>query len=322
MADILRKQTNKLYASAVCLALPAVFILAHPAQTAPKPGGEFTKREDLQEGWHNTLKKLSTIKSGKKDSAAEKPIFTLKGSKDVEGLVLKQEYRFVGKSTTYFSPLGIRLDSNTLSILFNAKTLVICIFSDETKKYYACDPATWKKKSKVMFQNKVTVLKETPWKYLKDEKICGMSTKAYSRFSYMSSARNEDIIWVTKDITLPKDAKGLLYSLLKVMGDVPDGVPVRHQLIVKNQEVRSPKRDFLGRRRVRLAADKDDVDYQTHSITKAKIPVSKYALPPGYKKADTEMEVFFNAEESLGGLDGMDGLNGLGASESLPGKAK
>jgi uncharacterized CHY-type Zn-finger protein len=292
---------NKLSVAVVCLSLPWMILLGLRAETAPKSAGEFSKREDLQEGWHDTLKKLSTIKPKGKDSASEKPIFSLKGAKSVDGLILQQEYRFVGKSTTYFSPLGVRLDSNTLSILYNAKTLVICIFSDETKKYYACDPETWKKKSKVMFQNKVTVLKETPWKFLKDEKICGMPTKAYTRFSYMSSARNEDIIWMTKDVSLSKDANNLLFSLLKVMGKVPEGVPLRHRLITRNEVVKSPKRDFLGRRRERQRPDTDDVDYQTYSITKAKIPVSKYALPPGYKKADTEMEVFFNAEDSLGG---------------------
>ncbi|MCC6977682.1 MAG: hypothetical protein IT343_05135 [Candidatus Melainabacteria bacterium] len=310
---------NKLSVAVVCLSLPAVFLLCTQAEAAPKAAGDFTKKEDLQQGWHDTLKKLSTVKTKGQDSASEKPIFTHKGAKSVDGLILQQEYRYVGKSTTYFSPLGIRLDSNTLSILFNSKTLAICIFSDETKKYYACDPDTWKKKSKVMFENRVTILKQTPWKFVKDEKICGMATKAYSRFSYMNTFRNEDTIWVTKEIALSKDANNLLFSLLKVMGNVPEGVPLRHQVITKNQAVRSPKRDFLGRRRERLRPDTDDVDYQTYSVTRAKIPVSKYALPPGYKKADTEMEVFFNTEESLGGLDGLDGMSGLDSPRTSPG---
>ena len=84
------------------------------------------------------------------DSKAQSPAqpFSVKGLKDTEGLVLKQEYRFIGKCTTYFSPLGISVESNSLSILFNAKTQNLCVYSDDTKKYYACDPETWKKKSK------------------------------------------------------------------------------------------------------------------------------------------------------------------------------
>jgi len=289
---------------ALVVSLAIVLLLSRPCDSSPQrlliaqhnPG-----QKDSQAGFQETLRRLGTVKSN--GATSDKPIFSLKGIKSVDGLILQQEYRFIGKCTTYFSPLGIRVESNTLSILFNSKTLVICIFSEETKKFYACDPDTWRKKSKVMFKNNVPVHKETPWKFVKDEKISGMPAKAYTRFSYMSSSRNEDIIWVTKEIQLTKEARNLLYSLLKVIGDVPEGVPLRHQLITKNEAVKASKPDFLGRRRERKKPDYNDVDYQTYSIVKAKIPVSKYSLPTGYKKAASEMEVFFNAEDTFGGLD-------------------
>lgn len=230
-------------------------------------------------------------------------VFSAKALKDTEGLVLKQEYRFIGKCTTYFSPLGISVESNSLSILFNAKTQNLCVYSDETKKYYACDPETWKKKSKVMFQNPNSHPKLTAWKFLRSEKVCGMNTKVYRRFSYMSSMTNEDTIWVTHDVKLTPDARSLLYALLKVTDTVPEGVPLRHSLASKHAAVVEKKADFLGRHRVRKMKDSDHVDYETFSIQKIKIPLSKYIMPSGYKRAESEMEVFFNSDDSMGDLE-------------------
>ncbi len=228
-------------------------------------------------------------------------VFSFNGAKEVDGLELKQEYRFIGKSTTYFSPLGIRLESNTLSVLFNSKTQALCIYSDETKKFYACNPETWKKKSKILFQTPTDHPKLSAWKLVREEKVAGMNTKAYSRFSYMKSMTNEDTIWVTNEIQLTPDARRLLYSLLKVIDTVPAGVPLRHALLSKHKKTKDSKADFLGRRRVRQMPDVNHVDYETFSIKKVKIPVSKYVMPPGYKKAESEMEVFFSSDDAIGG---------------------
>lgn len=239
------------------------------------------------------------------DSKAQSPAqpFSVKGLKDTEGLVLKQEYRFIGKCTTYFSPLGISVESNSLSILFNAKTQNLCVYSDDTKKYYACDPETWKKKSKVMFQNPNLHPRLSAWKFLRNEKICGMDTMVYSRFSYLIAQTNVDTIWVTHDIRLTPDARSLLFALLKVADSVPPGVPLRHSLSSKHAAVVDKKPDFLGRHRVRKGKDSDYVDYETYSIQKIRIPARKYTMPSGYKRAESEMEVFFSAEDSMGDLD-------------------
>lgn len=229
------------------------------------------------------------------------PVFSFNGAKEIDGLVLQQEYRFIGKSTTYFSPLGIRLESSSLSVLFNSKTQVMCIYSDDTKKFYACNPETWKKKSKIMYQTPTDHPKLSDWKYIRDEKVAGMKTKSYSRFSYMKSMTNRDTVWVTNEIQLTPDARSLLYSLLKVIDNVPPGIPLRHSLSTRHKKTREAKADFLGRRRVRQTPDVDQVDYETFSIRKVKIPISKYVMPPGYKRAETEMEVFFNADDALGG---------------------
>lgn len=239
----------------------------------------------------------------KPDLDKANPAFSFDGAKEVDGLFLKQEYRFIGKSTTYFSPLGISLASSTLSVLFNSKNQVICLYSNDTKKFYACDPVTWKKKSKIMFRSPNIHARMSPWKLLRQEKVAGLNTKVYSRFSYLSGQTNEDTIWVTSDIKMTPASRGLLYSLLKVADNVPDGVPLRHALAVKHNKVVDSKADFLGRRRVRQAADSDHVDYETFSIKKVKIPVEKYIMPKGYKRADSEMEIFFNTEEAMGGLD-------------------
>jgi hypothetical protein len=252
----------------------------------------------------------------------QEPVFPGKGLKDIEGLVLKQEFRFIGKCTTYFSPLGISVESNSLSILFNSKTQNLCLYSDDTKKYYACDPETWKKKSKVMFQNPTSHPRLTAWKFLRNEKVCGMNTKVFSRFSYMTSMTNEDTIWVTHDVDLTADARSLLYALLKVTDAVPEGVPLRHALASKYKAVVEKKADFLGRHRVRKGKDSDHVDYETFSIQKGKIPVSKYIMPSGYKRSESEMEVFFNTEDSMGDLE----IPDLGSEKSkkkmLPQKFK
>ncbi|MCC7531634.1 MAG: hypothetical protein IT342_24230 [Candidatus Melainabacteria bacterium] len=230
-------------------------------------------------------------------------VFSSKGLKDIEGLVLKQEYRFIGKCTTYFSPLGISVESNSLSILFNAKTQNLCLYSDDTKKYYACDAQTWKKKSKVMFQNPTSHPRLTAWKFLRNEKVCGMNARVFRRFSYMDTLTNEDTIWVTHDVDLTSDARSLLYALLKVTDTVPEGVPLRHALASRHKAVVEKKADFLGRHRVTKSKDSDHVDYQTFSIQKVKIPVSKYIMPSGYKRAESEMEVFFNTEDSMSDLE-------------------
>lgn len=239
-------------------------------------------------------------------------VFSAKGLKDIEGLVLKQEYRFIGKCTTYFSPLGISVESNSLSILFNSKTQNLCLYSDDTKKYYACDPETWKKKSKVMFRNPTSHPRLTAWKFLRNEKVCGMNAKVFRRFSYMNTMTNEDTIWVTHDIDLTPDARSLLYALLKVTDSVPEGVPLRHALASKHQAVVDKKADFLGRHRVKKMKDSDQVDYETFSIQKVKIPFSKYIMPSEYKRAESEMEVFFNAEDSMDDLE----MPGLGSEKS------
>jgi len=89
------------------------------------------------------------------------------------------------------------------------------------------------------------------------------------------------------------------------MDTVPDGIPLRHALSSKHKQVKEAKADFLGRRRVRQAPDTDRVDYQTFTIKKVKIPVSKYVMPPGYKRAESEMEIFFN-EDAMGGPEMLD----------------
>ena len=239
------------------------------------------------------------------------PTFSFNGIKEIDGLILKQEYRFIGKSTTYFSPLGIRLESSTLSVLFNSKTQVMCIYSDDTKKFYACDPETWKKKSKIFFKNPNEHPKLSDWKFINDEKVAGMNTKSYSRFSYMKAMTNEDTIWVTKDVQLAPEARGLLFSLLKVTDVVPDGIPLRHALVSKHKKTKDAKPDFLGRRRERQLTDSDSVDYETFSAKKIKIPVSKYVMPSGYKRAESEMEVFFNTDDAMGGGE----LPDLGSEE-------
>ena len=283
-----------------------VLTLAQSAQASPeasKPIKLAQKNDHSTAQFRETLRQLSSIK-GKNESG--KPAdkegldFTLKGGKEVEGLILKQEYRFIGKSTTYFSPLGIRLDSSTLSVLFSAKSQKLCIYSDETKKYYQCAPETWKKKSFILFRKDVHITPLGPWKFVKDEKICGLNTKAYCQKTKVDRHVNEDTVWLTKEVEMTKDSRALLFSLLKVTPDVPDGVPLRHRLVSKyKQEVAKP--DFLGRRRVTRKEDTDDVDYQTFSIVKAKIPLSKYKMPSGLTRAESEMEVFFNADESFGG---------------------
>lgn len=231
------------------------------------------------------------------------PTFTFGGVKEVDGLLLKQEFRFIGKSTTYFSPLGISLQSSTLSVLFNSKTLVMCIFSDDTKKFYACDPETWKKKSTIMFKGDAAGVKYSPWKFERNETVAGMKTKVFSRYSYMKTSTNLDTVWVTDDIRLGPDARNLMFSMLKVTAAVPEGVPLRHAISSKHQKMIDKSADFLGRHRVRQMRDQDEVDYQTFSIQKVKIPVSKYVMPKGYKRAESEMEVFFNTEDAMGGVD-------------------
>ena len=230
-------------------------------------------------------------------------VFSAAGLKDTEGLRLKQEYRFIGKCTTYFSPLGISVESNTISILFNAKTLNLCLFSNDTKKYYACDPETWKKKSKVLFRNPNQSSTLSPWKFLRNEKICGMGTKVFSRVSKAKDLTNVDTIWVTNEIKMTPDARALLFSLLKVADSVPPGVPLRHSLSSKHAAVRDAQADYLGRHRVRKAKDTDRVDYETYSIEKIKIPFRKYVMPTGYAKAENEMEVFFSTDDSFGDLN-------------------
>lgn len=243
--------------------------------------------------------------SSKKQTSALNPktSFSFNGKKDIDGMVLKQEYRFIGKTTTYFSPAGIRLESATLNVLYNAKTQMMCVFSDETKKFYECDPETWKKKSKIMFKNTFKIVKRSPWKYVKDEKIAGLSTKAYKQVTDMKSMSNEDTLWITQDVQLGKDERGLMIALLKVNGDVPPGVPVRHELNCIHKEITHSDRDFLGRRRVRKDPDRKEIDYETFSQAKTKIPISKYSMAPGYTRAESEMEVFFNQDDALGGLD-------------------
>ncbi|MBA3992524.1 MAG: hypothetical protein C0469_03285 [Cyanobacteria bacterium DS2.3.42] len=241
----------------------------------------------------------------KGDTKVVVPAFSFNGAKEVDGLVLQQEYRFIGKSTTYFSPLGIRLESTTLSVLFNSKTQVMCIYSDETKKFYACDPETWKKKSKILFKNPTEHGENTDWKFLRNETVAGMKTKVYQRFSYLKAMTNEDTLWLTDEIKLTKEARSLLFALLKVMDTVPDGIPLRHALSSKHKQVKDTKADFLGRRRVRQSPDTDRVDYQTFTIKKVKIPVSKYVMPPSYKRAESEMEIFFN-EDAMGGPEMLD----------------
>ncbi len=133
-------------------ALLVVLVTAHLFQVAPalsKPESSVSKQDKTQSA--GTSKSNGT--KGKGESKSVVPVFSFNGAKEVDGLVLQQEYRFIGKSTTYFSPLGIRLESTTLSVLFNSKTQVMCIYSDETKNTIACDPQTWKKKSKVLFKN-------------------------------------------------------------------------------------------------------------------------------------------------------------------------
>lgn len=253
----------------------------------------------------------ASLRQQQKEPSAAQP-FTAKGLKDAEGLVLKQEYRFIGKCTTYFSPQGIAVESNSLSILFNAKTQNLCVYSDDTKKYYACDPATWKKKSKVLFRDPAVHPRMSPWKFLRNEKICGMDTKVYSRFSYMKAQTNEDTIWVTHDISLTPDARSLLFALLKVADSVPPGIPLRHALAIKHTAVVDRKADFLGRHRVHKAKDSDHVDYETYSVQKIRIPAKKYIMPSGYKRAESEMEVFFSADDALGDLDTPDIGSGSG----------
>ncbi len=259
-----------------------------PAMSTKNPGGASSKTVDAKQ-------------RGGPNKAL--PVFSFKGAKDVEGLLLKQEYRFVGKSTTYFSPMGIRLESSTLSVLLNSKTQVMCMYSDDTKKFYACDPETWKKKSKIMFRNPNEHQKVSDWKYLREETVAGMKTKVYHRFSYLTLMTNEDTIWVTDEIKMTKDARGLLYGLLKVADTVPEGIPLRHSLNSKHKKIKADTADFLGRRRERQVADFDHVDYDTFLIKKIKIPVGKYAMPAGYKRAESEMEVFFNADDAMGAPD-------------------
>jgi hypothetical protein len=236
-----------------------VLVTVHFLYVVPslaKPEISVSKRVKSQ----SAVSSKSSGARGKGDTKIVVPAFSFNGAKEVDGLVLQQEYRFVGKSTTYFSPLGIRLESTTLSVLFNSKTQVMCVYSDETKKFYACDPETWKKKSKVLFKNPTEHGENSDWKFLRNESVAGMKTKVYQRFSYLKASTNEDTLWMTDEIKLTKEARSLLFALLKVM----------------------------------------DIDYQTFSIKKVKIPVSKYVMPPGYKRAESEMEIFFN-EDSLGG---------------------
>ncbi len=280
-------------------ALLVVLVTVHFLYVVPslaKPEISASKRDKSQ----SAVSSKSSGARGKGDTKIVVPAFSFNGAKEVDGLVLQQEYRFVGKSTTYFSPLGIRLESTTLSVLFNSKTQVMCVYSDETKKFYACDPETWKKKSKVLFKNPTEHGENSDWKFLRNESVAGMKTKVYQRFSYLKASTNEDTLWMTDEIKLTKEARSLLFALLKVMDTVPNGIPLRHALSSKHKQVREATADFLGRRRVRQAPDTNHIDYQTFSIKKVKIPVSKYVMPPGYKRAESEMEIFFN-EDSLGG---------------------
>ncbi len=281
------------------MALLAVLSTVQIVQAAPVLSKHETSLSDRTRTKSTTPSKpAAKLKS---DASNVLPVFSFNGAKEIDGLVLKQEYRFIGKSTTYFSPLGIRLESSTLSVLFNSKTQVMCLYSDDTKKFYACNPETWKKKSKVMYQTPTDHPRLSEWKYIRDEKVAGMKTKVYSRFSYMKSMTNQDTVWVTNEIQMTPDARNLLYSLLKVIDAVPSGIPLRHALSSRHKKTKEAKADFLGRRRVRQIPDVDQVDYETFSIRKVKIPVSKYVMPPGYKRAETEMEVFFSEDDALGG---------------------
>lgn len=280
----------------VCAA--SVFALPSERGTTPLPAKE---RALMKKNFQNSLTVTSPVKNSLpvKEKGKENLDFSFNGAKTIDGLVLKQEFRFIGKCTTYFTDMGLRLDSATVSIIYNAKNHRLLVFSDDTKKFYECDGATWKKKSFILFRKGDHYEPLGPWKYVKDDGVAGFKTKVYAQKTKISDGVNEDVLWLTKEVSLPADARSLLLSLLKVTQSVPEGIPVRHQLVSKHKEMRQAK-DFVGRSRMTKKPDKDVVDYQTYSSVKAKIPISKFAMSGGYTRAESEMEVFFSSDDSLG----------------------
>ncbi|MBC7999416.1 MAG: hypothetical protein IAF58_15805 [Leptolyngbya sp.] len=212
----------------------------------------------------------------------------------VPGLVLKQQFRFVGKSTSYVSALGIRLQSLSMSMILNSKTKKISVFSDDTKKYCVYTEDGWMKRSKVLLANNSHALERTPWKLKASEKVAGYPCKVYKRTTKQSEELTlEDFLWVTTEVELPNDAKKLIFSLLKLDASVPDGVPVRHEL----HKITFTKSTGLhGQKKVQTVKDRD---YETFSAVKEPVAGSAYIMPSGYKLAGSEMEVFFSDEQDL-----------------------
>lgn len=217
------------------------------------------------------------------------------GKKDatVPGLVLKQQFRFVGKSTSYVSRLGIRLQSLSMSMILNSKTRKVSVFSDDTKKYCVYTQDGWVKRSKVLLANNNVIVELTPWKFDRNDKVAGYPCKVFKRNTKQKDLVTNDFLWVTKDIDLPQDARKLIFSLLKLDTSVPDGVPIRHELqkitTLTSQQPNAPKK-------TRTTIDRD---YETFSVVKAQVPESAYVMPVGYKVAGSEMEVFFADEQDM-----------------------
>lgn len=211
----------------------------------------------------------------------------------VPGLVIKQQFRFVGKSTSYVSALGIRLQSLSMSMILNSKSKKIAVFSDDTKKYCVYTQDGWLKRSKVLLANNNQILAITPWKLDRSDKVAGYPCKVYKRTTVQNTLKVNDFLWVTKDIDLPADARRLIFSLLKLDTSVPDGVPIRHELhritSLNSSQPNAPKK-------LQTIVDRD---YETYSAVREQVPESAYVMPVGYKLAGSEMEVFFADEQDM-----------------------
>lgn len=207
--------------------------------------------------------------------------------KTVSGWKLIQRSSYAGNQTIYCAGDQALLHSPNISILVKVKQNKVYMFHDENRTVMEISYPEWKELVKGWATETFGEVKRKG----KVAQIAGLTAQQYflstTRRKH-SSYHGEGELWAAKGSGLPP-------KLLKIMADstslpVDLGLPLRLRRI-QYRRVLDPQ---TGKRK---KEKRTVMVFNTKEFSKFAVPLRKFKVPSGYRKVDTEVELFLGPED-------------------------
>lgn len=193
----------------------------------------------------------------------------VKAGNESKGWIFDQSSDEGGRGETIISPKGVRIKLKTLVAVLAAPKFDAIIYDTSSKKYIFLSHSDWTRKYETKDHRKAIETNRTT-------KVAGMNSRCYQ-----IAGKSTKDVWFSTDVPISDDMSVFVGNILRVPSG--HGMPLRME-VTKSQGAR-----------VKI--------FDTLKVSSAKIDPKIFQAPTGYKKVDSELQLFVK-EDSLKDMGG------------------